>query len=134
MKERIHLLVADDNLDELFFIKRALQGAGYGQTLETVCDGLQLIERLAEPLGAGQAEVLPDVLILDLNMPRKTGFDVLEWLKGQKFDFPVIVHTSTDDPQEAKKAMELGADAFVVKEVSYHALIRKLTEILKESA
>ena len=128
------MLVADDNLDELFFIKRALQGAGYGETLETVCDGLQLMERLAEPLDAGKAEALPDVLILDLNMPRKTGFDVLEWLQNQKVDFPVIVHTSTDNPCEAEKAMKLGADAFVIKEVSYHPLIRKLTEILGEAA
>lgn len=133
MKNKLNLLVAEDNPDELFFILRALKSLDYVETLETVSDGLQVIEKFSHLLREGQVDNLPDALILDLRMPRKSGFEVLNWMKEQKVECPVIVHTSSDDPKEAAKAIDLGAKALVVKEVHYTPLIGQLAGLIRSS-
>ncbi len=134
MKTRFHLLVADDDPDELIFITKALQqhSAQVG-TLETVSDGdkvIQKLQRLLDPAPA-DGNRLPDLVVLDLKLPRKNGLEVLEWLREKDIRLPIIIHTSSDDPREAARALELGAEAFVVKEVRYRSLVEKVDEILQ---
>lgn len=58
---------------------------------------------------------LPDVMLLDLNMPQRNGFEVLERLRSFAVRPKVVILTSCDDPAAEKRAMDLGADAFKVK-------------------
>jgi DNA-binding response OmpR family regulator len=131
VKNKLNLLVAEDNPDELFFILRTLKRLEYVETLETVSDGLQVIEMFSRLMEDEKSGCLPDVLILDLRMPRKSGFDVLNWMRERKVKCPVIVHTSSDDPAEAAKAIDLGAAAIVVKEVHYNPLIGQLAGMFR---
>jgi DNA-binding response OmpR family regulator len=125
-------LLADDNPDEAFFIKRAIQQACPESELEVVSSGAQAIERLEQGLDTRQGSTLPDALILDLKMPRLGGFDVLRWLNEHHVECPAIIHTSSDDPADTAAGKQLGAIGYIVKVVGYQPLVRKLTEILSE--
>lgn len=57
----------------------------------------------------------PDVLFLDLKMPRQNGFDVLAWIKKQARRPKVVVLTSSPEPEDRSRALELDADAYMVK-------------------
>ena len=71
---------------------------------------------------------LPDLLLLDLMMPRKNGFEVLEWLRRHPFeDIVVVVLSGSDQSQDIQKAMALGADHYHTKEASP----RKRMELVK---
>ena len=77
---------------------------------------------------------LPDLLLLDLNMPFKDGFQVLEWLQTQSFNsLTVVVLTDSMNPEHVKRALDLGAVFFHVKGRSQHdrqAMVLALEEYL----
>lgn len=114
-----NILVAEDNPDDAFIFKRAFKKATLPHAMEIVDDGQQVINWLS---GAGDFAdrtrfPLPDVVILDLKMPIKTGFEALEWIRNhaQFRDMPAVVLTSSDDPRDLKRANDLRATAFFVK-------------------
>ena len=116
--KRILLLVEDDPND-VFFFKHALDHAGVRHRLYVVEDGQVAIDYLA---GTGKfsdrdQHPFPSMVILDLKMPRKTGMEVLEWIRQQrKFrGLPVIIFTSSAHRLDVERAYDLGANAFVVK-------------------
>jgi len=119
MKQIYCLLVAEDDENDVFFLKRALQQADVKNPLHVVHDGQEAIENLA---GAGKFSdraqyPLPSLLILDLKMPRKTGMEVLAWLNASPGlrNLPVVVFTSSAHRRDVEQAYHLGANAFVVK-------------------
>jgi CheY-like chemotaxis protein len=77
----LRLLLADNGVDELFLIKKTLTEHGFQVT--TACDGQEAIECLTQVTGNGSlSEPLPDIVVLDLDMPKQTGFEVLKWIKA----------------------------------------------------
>lgn len=113
------ILLAEDNPDDAFIFKMAFKKAGLPHGIQMVDDGQQVIQWLS---GAGDFAdrtrfPLPDVVILDLKMPIKTGFEALEWIRshGEFRDIPAVVLTSSDDPRDVNRARELQATAFFVK-------------------
>ena len=113
------LALAEDNADDVFFMKRAMKAAGIAHPLEILGDGRQTVEYL-EGLGAygeRKAHPLPCLLLLDLKLPLLTGFQVLEWIRarpGTK-SLPVILLTSSGQFKDINRAYELGANSFLVK-------------------
>lgn len=73
----------------------------------------------------------PDLVLLDINVPRLNGFDVLEFIKSQvaTCDAPVVMFTSSKDSREEKKAMALGAREFVTKPTSLDGMLAALNKI-----
>lgn len=69
---------------------------------------------------------LPEILILDLKMSKKTGFEALEWVRGQRaFEkLPVIILTSSDVPEDVKRAYITGATTYFVKSPVYQDIIQ----------
>lgn len=114
-----HLLLAEDDDNDVWFLQRALAEAGVENPLHVVHDGEQAIAYLAgEGEFANRDEFpLPYLMILDLKMPRKTGLDVLSWLRTQEAlsCLPVIVFSSSAHPHDVEQAYRLGANSFVVK-------------------
>jgi CheY-like chemotaxis protein len=113
------LLIAEDDENDVFFLKHAFQQAEIKNQLHFVHDGQEAIDYLA---GIGEFSnrtqyPLPALLILDLKMPRKTGMEVLKWLADQPElrRLPVVVFTSSAHQKDVERAYELGANAFVVK-------------------
>src|ERR1700685_2111548 len=90
--KHLNLLLADDDMDDCFFFKEALEGLALSTNMTAVHDGEQLMQLLTE-----EAYELPHVLFIDLNMPRKNGFECLAEIRlNQKLrQVPVIVYSTS---------------------------------------
>jgi CheY-like chemotaxis protein len=108
----VRVLLVEDSEADARMITRMLRGAQVANEVEVVGDGLAALERLRAP---GRRS--PDVILLDLNMPRMDGFATLEALKGDDRlgEIPVIVLTSTSDPGSISRSYAMHASAFVTK-------------------
>jgi CheY-like chemotaxis protein len=135
-KSHFGVLVADDSEDDRYLLRSAVRTATSLRIIAEVSDGVGVMAYLR-----GQAEFsdrerfpLPDMLLLDLKMPRKNGFEVLEWLRTQRFEnISIVVLTDSLHPQHLKRALDLGADRFQVKPNSIeerHMMILALEKYL----
>lgn len=115
----MNILIAEDNQDDVVYITRALQKASIKDTVHFVKDGEEAIEYLH---GDGayvdrESHPLPWITILDIQMPRKTGFETLAWMRlrpGYK-DIPVMILSSSGLEQDMALAFKYGANAYVKK-------------------
>jgi CheY-like chemotaxis protein len=119
MSARQCILLVDDSENDLALAEVAFRRAGFTNRLQMVRDGEEAIAYLG---GNGDYRdrtqfPLPSVVLLDLKMPRKSGFDVLKWLREQPGlgRIPVIVLTASMEIEDVKRAHELGASSFLVK-------------------
>jgi len=120
------VLLVEDDLNDIFLVKRAFKMAHILNPLQVVTDGLEAIYYLR---GAGkysdrQAHPLPRLIVMDIKMPRKSGFEVLEWVKqdNKLRRIPVVIVSSSDNPGDINRAYELGANAYMVKPVDFRAV------------
>jgi CheY-like chemotaxis protein len=113
------VLLAEDDPNDVYFLKHAFKEAGIQNPLLTVADGQEAIDYLSETgkFSDRKQFPFPGLLILDLKMPRKTGLDVLQWLRKEDElrCLPAIMLSSSAHPTEVEKAYRLGVNAFVVK-------------------
>jgi CheY-like chemotaxis protein len=127
------ILVADDDPNDVTLLKIACAKAGLARPLHVARNGVEAIEYLG---GAGQFGdrrkfPLPLLLLLDLKMPVKSGFDVLSWLRvqpGLKRLF-VVVWSSSADPRDIDRAYDLGANSYIVKPSSIEDLRRLVGQL-----
>ena len=119
----IKILIADDEPDIIEIISFHLMKAGYD--IATARDGSEAIEK------AKQFE--PDCIILDVMMPKRTGFEVCEYLRSNsQFDKTLIVLlTALNDEDSHIKGLELGGDDFVSKPISPKVLISRITALFR---
>ncbi len=131
------ILIAEDDDNEFIFFERAAALERFDADVRRARDG---VEAIAYLLGEGQfanrqAYPLPKLVVLDLNMPRQGGFDVLTFVRHHpelKF-LPVIIFTSSQKPRDMRRAYDLGANAYLVKPssyLSYFEVVRKLKGFL----
>lgn len=119
------ILVAEDDVDDRFLLKTAFAEIGDVDSLTFVENGIELIDYLTNiERSEGTESSYPEIIMLDLNMPKKSGKEVLAELKGHpEFrKIPVIIYTTTNNEQEIRKCYELGANTYIVKPVSFEAL------------
>lgn len=125
-----NILYAEDDPDDVVIFKMVFKRATLPQLLRCVEDGERAIAWLSgEGEFANREQYpLPDILILDLKMPKKTGFEVLEWArKTREFErLPVIILSSSDDPRDVKRAYDLGATTYFVKSAAFQDVIQYL--------
>jgi CheY-like chemotaxis protein len=117
------LLVAEDDEDDFLFLGRALTNANFETDVRRVCDGVEAIEYLAgeNHFADREAHPLPELVLLDLKMPRANGFDVLMWLRSDEKlkNLPAIVFSASDNPTDVARARALGATAYLIKPTAY---------------
>ena len=130
MERKLNFLVAEDNPGDVFLIRRALDSQGFDYDLLVARDGEEAIRFIGEA-AAGTRPV--DLLLLDLNLPRRDGTEVLTRLREQESlrGVPVILLTSSDSPQDRERCMRLGADRYFQKP-STLAGFMQVGEIAKE--
>jgi CheY-like chemotaxis protein len=125
---RMNILLAEDNSDDVVLLEHAFKKAGVTSPLTAVTDGLEALDYLkGEGAFADRAAYpFPDVLLLDLNMPRKNGFEVLAWVRRDASCCRLMVHILTASPREsdAERAYALGANSYVVKPSRFDELVR----------
>ncbi len=122
------VLLVEDDLNDIFLVKRAFKMADLENPLQVVTDGEEATHYLS---GHGKyadrdAHPLPKLIVMDIKMPRMTGFEVLEWIKHNPImrRIPVVIVSSSDRPQDIDRAYELGANAYMVKPVNFRAVER----------
>jgi len=127
MMEKATVLLAEDDPDDVLLTQIAFEKARLLNPLQVVRDGEEAIAYLS---GEGQFAdrqryPMPILLLLDLNMPKMSGFEVLEWLRIQSEHsrLPVAIMTSSDHDPDARRAFDLGADSYLVKPPDAEALL-----------
>ena len=126
------VLVVDDNEDDVLLLGLSLRQAGLPWTMVgSVPDGEQAINYLKgmAPNNGESSEAI-DLLLLDLKMPRRTGFDVLEWVRGNMPGrFQIVVFSSSFVSSDIRRARQLGANFYHVKPLSSEARKQILLEL-----
>ncbi|HKS38578.1 MAG TPA: response regulator [Verrucomicrobiae bacterium] len=122
------ILVAEDDPDAAFLLRRALEKANLKNPVEVVRDGQEAIDYLSNQGAYADRERYhaPVLLLLDLKMPRKSGFEVLEWLRQQPGlkRLIVIVLSSSYQVVDINRVYDLGGNSYLVKPADFDALIR----------
>lgn len=121
-QKRPVVLYVEDEANDVFFMQKAFNRVALGCRLQSVSDGQQAIDYLAGH-GAFADRTrfpLPATILLDLNLPARPGFEVLQWVRQQPElkSLPVVIFSSSGRPEDRYQARELGANDYVLKPAS----------------
>jgi len=123
------VLIADDDADDRMFLEQAMRQNGYTQAINFVEDGEQLMEYLRQQGRYNEQNApWPNLLILDLNMPRKNGFQALSEIKDDPKlrRLPVVVMTTSSTDEDVIKTYNLGVNSFVTKPFNFNRLVEMI--------
>lgn len=130
MEEEIRkewILLVEDNPDDVLLIKRAFRRARIVNPLQVVTDGEAAMAYLAgePPYEDRESYPLPLLVLLDLKLPKRSGLEVLAWLRAQILlkRLPVVVLTASRETPDINKAYDLGANSYLVKPVAFEDLV-----------
>lgn len=133
MNNRCILQVEDEETD-IFLLKRAFSKAGITSPVNAVTDGQMAIDYLSGtgPYADREKHPLPCLVLLDLKLPKRSGFEVLEWLRGQPafHRVVVVVFSSSNQPSDIDRAYDLGANSFIQKPCDMEHTL-ELAQLLK---
>ena len=124
------ILVVDDNPDDFYAVQREMAASGLRNPLthcETGEEALDFLHRR----GRHALAPVPAMVLLDINMPRMSGIDLLRTIRGEPAlrAVPVIMMTSSNDDRDVLAAFQGGANSYVLKPVSFDGLIRAIQRI-----
>ncbi len=135
MLDQVPILLAEDDKNDIFLMRRAFDDAGYRNPLFVVYNGQEAIHYLE---GSGiyaerEKYPLPGMLLLDLKMPLMDGFDVLAWLRAHpQFDtLPVVVLSCSRLEEDIDRSRALGVYDYRVKPQRFEDLVRLLDDVRK---
>lgn len=127
------ILMIEDNEDDVLFVRRAFRQARLSNPLHVVEDGDTGVAYLAgEGVYADRARYpLPTLILLDLKLPRRSGLEVLEWLRAQPGigRIPVVMLTSSREGADVNRAYDLGANGYLAKPVDFDGLLEMVKTI-----
>lgn len=127
MNSTVSVLVAEDEDSDFFLLERALKTADERFTIYRVRDGVEGTDYIN---GNGQFAdrvrfPLPQMLIVDLKMPRMTGLEFLAWLRSQpgRRVIPTLMMSSSEQAADVRQAYELGANTYFLKPSDFRSLV-----------
>lgn len=125
------IVIVEDDPDDRHFLSRAFKKLGTTVPLRFAADGDEAVDLLSEVISSTENPLRPIVILLDLKLPRRSGFEVLSWLKAQPAlrRIPVVILTSSREQTDLKQAYDLGANSFLVKPSqpqALHALVEQV--------
>jgi CheY-like chemotaxis protein len=117
MPRPLRILVAEDDPNDVAILKRAFARSGRAVSATFVRDGQEIINYLKKKPPFHEVHQSPTLLLLDLKLPGLNGLQVLKWLRrqGQFKELLVVIFTASENPDDMRKAYELGADSFLIK-------------------
>ena len=121
MDKELRIMMVEDDLLDAAAAKRLLRHNGLDKRLVIVADGKQAVSILQSSSPAD----LPQLILLDINLPDMSGIDLLKSIKkDDNFkDIPVVILTGSNEDQDIQKSYDLGARSYLVKPISNDALL-----------
>jgi|TARA_R110002124_G_scaffold111103_1_gene264722 CheY-like chemotaxis protein len=128
MNER-QIVMADDDADDRFLVQAALEDNNIKNPLLFFDDGENLLQYLKKI----SPEEYPALLLLDLNMPKRDGREVLKFLRTQEAwkDIPILIFSTSNAPDDIYTAYQLGANCYIIKPSSFEGLKNLLHSVCK---
>jgi CheY-like chemotaxis protein len=129
MKEKLngfHLLIADDDEEDIEIFMRALSETGFKVDCTLAKDGIEVLSALSSNIS------IPNMVFLDLNMPRMGGEECLKQIKQMEGfeDVPIIIYTTSSYPGERERLMLAGATQYLTKEFSFQKIVDQIAGLL----
>lgn len=130
--KEINILLVEDNPGDIRLVHEALSECGMPHRLEVVTDGVEALDRLRREKTASK-ESFPDLILLDLNLPKKDGREVLMELKGDADlrRLPVVVFSSSEAGEDILGSYDHHANCYVCKPLELDAYIKVIGEIVR---
>lgn len=126
--KNITILMAEDDMDDQFLTKEALADTKFNNALCFVSDGVELMDYLHQRGLYSEKEKfpLPDLILLDLNLPRMDGREALKEIKADSNlrRIPVVILTTSKEEEDIFSSYNLGASGFISKPVTYTELVK----------
>lgn len=116
----ISIVVAEDDPDDRLLIQEAFEEARFANNMDFVEDGVELLEYLRSP-----TLPQPGLLLIDLNMPRKDGREVIKEIKADPLlqQIPIVILTTSEAESDICRSYKLGANSYIQKPVSFEGLV-----------
>jgi CheY-like chemotaxis protein len=126
-KEFITIALADDDEDDRLFFTDAFEELKINTNVTTCNDGVELMEYLLNP-----DTIMPNILFLDLNMPRKNGFEcLLDIRKEKKFnDIAIAIYSTSSSEEDIENTFVHGANIYIKKPSDFNTLKKVLSEVV----
>jgi CheY-like chemotaxis protein len=126
----ISVLLVDDDPGDVLLVREAFDDHKVGNLLSVVSDGVEALEYVRAQGSYGDAN-RPDLVLLDLNLPRKSGIEVLEEIKSdpELSTIPVVVLTTSEAEEDIVRAYKLHANAYITKPVDFEQFTRIVHQI-----
>jgi CheY-like chemotaxis protein len=131
-KKELIILMAEDDEGHAYLVQQNLQEAGIANAIIHVRDGQEALDFIrTEGVYTNRIPSGPLLLLLDINMPRVDGVEVLRQLKASPAtaQVPVIMLTTTDDPREVRRCYDLGCSSYVTKPVVYEKFVEAIRHL-----
>lgn len=124
------IVLVEDNPGDVLLVKRALQEKGIAVDLTCFGDGQRALKDLTEQRG----QKAPDLILLDLNLPKVEGVDVLEAIRSTPHlaDVPVLILTSSASPTDSRRTALLGAARHIIKPSGLDDFLREVGRSVEE--
>ncbi|MBA2479138.1 MAG: response regulator [Planctomycetes bacterium] len=125
------MLIVDDNPGDIRLAREVFDEAGLTTMITSASDGVEAVT-LLQAVALGEVPA-PSLVLLDINMPRMNGFEVLAFLKRQPQlgGVPVFMLSSSRRPADASRAQQLGADGYLVKPESFEGYLELVASLAK---
>lgn len=120
MKNKVKILLIDDNEGDILLTNEAFKEANFDSQLIALKDGQQAIKYLKKE-AEFQNRLTPDIILLDLNIPKINGLDVLDFIKSDRYlkVIPVIILTTSNSQNDILKSYERHANCYLTKPVNF---------------
>lgn len=132
MNREVVILIAEDDDGHAELIKKNLNRAGIANPIIRFRNGQEVVDFLfRHGTDQGRESGKPYVLLLDIRMPKMSGIEVLERIKGdpETRKMPVVMITTTDDPREVERCHDLGCSNYITKPIEYDSFVNSIRQL-----
>ncbi|MEC4985347.1 MAG: response regulator [Oscillatoria sp. PMC 1068.18] len=127
------ILLVEDDSNDVLLIKRACRLAKLANPIVVVEDGDEAVDYLNGDGKYADRETypLPTIMLLDLKLPRRSGLEVLSWLRNEPKvkRLPVVVLTSSREHQDVDRAYDIGVNSYLIKPVAFESLMQLIENL-----
>ena len=125
------IVIVEDDADDRFLVQTAFDENGFTDSLLYLENGYEFLQYLSKLKLGKVGEKIPSFILMDLNMPKMNGREVLQEMKKENFwqHLPVVIFSTTNNEIERRRCLELGAAAYYTKPVTFSGLIETIAKI-----